>query len=250
MLLVLGYHRVGKGKLTSSLRMLEEHLAVWKNYPVVLPGEPVEKGRLSICLTFDDAYCDIYYLIFPLLQRLGLRAVVGVPTAYIVEETTLPIERRLSISYNIAMQNETFRSDVPFCTWQELQDMVNSGTIHVASHSHQHPLMTFPFVDLHKELVHSKELLEQRLLQSVSSFIYPFGRWNMHVQREVMKHYLYAFRGGARLNICSWNHTHRPLGRVFADGRSITKILSLKNRCLYACKGIQEYCVSAITSLY
>ena len=56
MLLVFMYHRVGAGKNANLEEMLKSHLMFLKQrYPIVLPGDPLAKSKLAICLTFDDA---------------------------------------------------------------------------------------------------------------------------------------------------------------------------------------------------
>ncbi|MCB1181625.1 MAG: polysaccharide deacetylase family protein [Chlamydiia bacterium] len=216
MLIVLLYHRVGAGKHANTLEMLTTHLEYIKeNYLTVLPGDPLTK-RTSICLTFDDASYDFYHFIFPLLQKLNLRALLAVPVQYILEKTTVAAEIRLKIPYYIAMQNGVFETKAPFCTWVELEEMVNSGLVEVASHSMSHPNLTYPHLNLPFELLESKRILENRLPQTISSFVYPFGKANGKIHKEVLKHYPFAFRIGSALNY-SWDCSLKPLSRLLGD---------------------------------
>lgn len=231
------YHRVGTGKHANSKEMLAEHLSLLQHYPIVLPGEPLSWKRLSICLTFDDAFFDFYHEVFPLLKQFGMRAVVGVPVRYILESTTATAPQRLKIPYSLAMQDGCFETQAPFCTWGELEEMVASGLVHIASHSYMHGNLTFPFINLEQEVVHSKQILEHRLPQVVSSFIYPFGRLNARVHRFVSQHYPYAFRIGSALNF-SWDAGCRPLHRICADNTTLHALLSPKRQLQYWVKGI------------
>lgn len=237
MLAILMYHRIGSGKHTNSLSLLKEHLELLKNrFPIVLPGENVDK--LSVLLTFDDASYDFYHYVFPLLKELGLRALLGVPTHYIVEKTSLPPEIRLSVPYTMLMQEEIAREKVPFCTWEELSTMVKSGLVEVASHSHLHPNLTFPFVDLEREVVLSKKILEERLPQAVTSFIYPFGKSDERVETFVSKHYRYTYRIGSALNF-GWGKGSIPLARIPADHlKDPRDPLTYKNMLQYFLKAI------------
>ncbi len=217
MLLAAMYHRVGEGKHSNTLDMLEAHLTYLKErYPILLPGDPLPKRRLSICLTFDDALFDFYHYTFPLLKKLGLRALLGVPTYYVIEKSTLSAEERLAVPYTLAMQEGIFETRAPLCTWEELQEIVDSGLVEVASHSHLHCNLTFDFVDLEREAVLSKKILEERLGQVVNTFIYPFGRFNQRVHQVIQKHYPYAFRIGSGLN-WGWGDGKKPLQRVIGD---------------------------------
>ncbi len=220
------YHRTGAGpgvdKYANSQEMLRDHLMFLReHYPIVLPGDPLVKRKLSVCLTFDDATFDFYHFIYPLLKELQIRVLLGVPVHYILDKTTLPVEERLSVPYSLMMQEGFFDQKVPFCTWQELDEMVSSGLVEVASHSYLHCNLTFPFVDLNREVVLSKEILEKRVAQPVSSFIYPFGKMSLAVHEYVSQHYPYAFRIGSSLNF-GWGNNSKPLNRVSADNLSST----------------------------
>src|SRR5215467_6517495 len=139
MLLILMYHRAVAGPYGNSPEILRSHFAhLRRTYPVVLPGETLEANRLSVCLTFDDAFVDFYAYVFPLLKEYSLRAVLSVPTGFIVPTTNNGLEERLSVSPEEAMRGRTFQLKVPFCTWAELREMSDSGLVAIASHSHQH----------------------------------------------------------------------------------------------------------------
>lgn len=236
MLIALMYHRIGTGKHANTLPMLRSHLLYLKErYPIVLPGDFLQKGKLSICLTFDDATFDFYHYVFPLLQELKLRAVLGVPVRYIMDTNILPPEERLAIPYPLMMQDGFFDKKVPFCTWEELSEMVLSGHVEVASHSFSHANLTFPFVNLQREIHFSKEILEQKLPQAVSTFIYPFGRFTPAVQEAVSATYPYVFRIGSALNK-GW-HKKTPLCRIPADCLiSPSSLLSVLKLCRYYLK--------------
>lgn len=217
MLLNLMYHRVGEGKHANTLETLKRHFSLIKErYPVVLPGDPLPEKRLAVCITFDDATFDFYHHVFPLLKTFGLRALLGVPVRYILESTDLTAEERLSVPYTLAMQDGFFDQKAPFCTWKEVREMVQSGLVEVASHSYMHCNLTFPFVDLEREVVASKHILEENTQQAVSSFIYPFGKVTPQLHHFVAGHYPYAFRIGSAA--CGgWGKGKRPLARVSAD---------------------------------
>lgn len=212
MILIIMYHRlVGLGKLSNCKSLFCDHLKYIKDhYPVILPGDPAK--QLSICLTFDDAFFDFYSDIFPLLEQMNLRAVLGVPTKYILEKSDRSKEQRLSIPYH---QAQSLYKQAPYCTWQELKEIAHTGLVEIASHSHSHPNMTLPGIDLHQEMILSKQLIEEHLSQSVSTFIYPFGKTNQHLHREIKKVYAYDMRIGEAIND-SWQ-AKKPLCRINGD---------------------------------
>jgi len=233
------YHRIGTGKHANSEKMLRAHLTFLKeHHPILLPGDPIPKRKCALCLTFDDATFDFYHFVFPLLKELNIRVLLGIPTLYIVDSTTLTPGERLSVPYTLAMQEGFFDKKAPFCTWEELDKMVQSGLVEVASHSHMHCNLTFDFVDLNRELVTSKQIIETNLSQPVSSFIYPFGKMNLRLHEQVAEHYPYAFRIGSALN-WGWGNGKKPLSRIIGDQMtSPSSLLSYGNRARYAFKSL------------
>lgn len=217
MLLVLLYHRINAAEYSNGLDIFSAHLKfLAERYPVVLPGDPLPPGKMSVCLTFDDAYLDFYQYVFPLLCELKIRALLGVPVKYIIESTALDPGTRLSVPYDEAMATEVYAKKAPFCTWNEISKMVASGFVEVASHSYSHRDLTDLGVDLEKEIVGSKTLLEEKLPQKVTTFIYPFGKVNKKIHSFVTRHYSYAMRIGSALNR-DWHNSHGLIYRVHGD---------------------------------
>ncbi|MEM8727973.1 MAG: polysaccharide deacetylase family protein [Chlamydiota bacterium] len=215
MLVALLYHRSGHGKYANPLEILDAHFRrIASRYPTVLPGDPLV-GKLSVCLTFDDAFFDFYHHVFPLLKRYRLKALVAVPTAYIPEETSLPPSKRLEGGETFAATTVP-RPSAVFCSWNELKALADSPLIRIASHSVHHRPLTSSRIDPETELFASKGLLEQRLGVAVNSFVYPFGLWNKKVHSVAKRYYRYIFRIGNAHN-SSWNSGNRLLYRVNGD---------------------------------
>ena len=230
----VGDHRCGSGNAVSVLQSHFEYLR--QHSTVVLPGESLRAGRLNVCLTFDDAYVDFYAHVLPLLKKYSLRSVLAVPTAFVIPQTSLPMEERLAVTQDEAMQGELFRTRVPFCTWEELREMSASGCVQIASHSHRHPDLRRVETDIDMETTHSKSLLEQNLKCQVSTFVYPFGSVNARVHGAVMRHYAFAMRVGSACN-GSWFPRRQPLCRVGADNTpDITRLLCWHRRAAFGLK--------------
>ena len=135
MLLILMYHRVYG--MQSAPDALRTHLQyVRDHHPLVLPGDTLARGELSVCLTFDDATVDFFHLVYPLLEELGAKALVAVPTAYIESASSLPMSERLESQNSAVMSGDYAVEGSPLCTWEELRTLQNSGLIRCASHSH------------------------------------------------------------------------------------------------------------------
>ncbi len=217
MMLAFLYHRVGDGKYANSPAMMEKHLSwIAERFRVVLPGEPLRRFSTDVCLTFDDATYDFYHYLFPLLKRLKIRALLAVPTQFIQTSTLLDPSERLSIPYSMAMKGDIYRVHCPFCTWQELREMAQSGLVEIASHSVHHQNLFTPGLDLDLEIRGSRQILEDQLQVPVRTFVYPLGKFNRSIHEEVKRHYEFAMRIGTAWN-ASWQNMSGMIYRVISD---------------------------------
>lgn len=202
------------------------------NFPIVVPGQTLPDEKVAVCLTFDDAYFDFYHYVYPLLQKHKVKAILAVPTKYILEETTASPETRLSVPYAYNMEDPHLAEKAPLCTWQELNEMIQSKYVVLAAHGHRHANLAEKTTDYHQEIVVSKQILEAKLGRIIPYFVYPFGRMNGEAHQEVLKHYDYGIRIGGALNK-GWDETNRFVYRINADplwlhSRSIDKPLLRK----------------------
>ena len=104
------YHHVNSDRCSNDLAIFEEHLKYIKNnFKTIFPGEEITSK--SVCLTFDDAYADFYFLIFPLLKKYNLKALLAIPSKYILDDTDEKAENRMNFEHNDLFENyqkETF----------------------------------------------------------------------------------------------------------------------------------------------
>ena len=217
MLLTLMYHQVINDKFPNGIDYLDQHFSyLHENFSVVVPGEILSDSKKSVCLTFDDAYFDFYYKVYPLLKKHNLKAVLAIPVKFILDDTDVEPENRLTVPYAAAMDDSIYDNFAPFCTWKEIREMVDSGHVIAASHSYNHVNLTNTNVDLTQELTHSKKIITEKTGKPVEVFVYPFGRMNRAIQRRAQKDYQYVFRIGSALNF-SWNNCHGSTYRIDAD---------------------------------
>jgi peptidoglycan/xylan/chitin deacetylase (PgdA/CDA1 family) len=213
------YHRVNKEVYSNSLEIMDAHLShISGYYNVVLPGEPLNSHKVNVCLTFDDAFFDFYHLVFPLLKKYSVRAVLAVPVKYILDDTAVPASVRHSVPHEESHLDGVYQHKAPYCTRKELKEMSESGFVSIASHSYSHcAIRSDGSVDLDRELVQSKQILEEMLCIPVRTFVYPFGTYDKAAYSYVKRNYEFVMRIGNAVN-ASWCNTTGITYRVNADG--------------------------------
>ena len=184
---VLMYHALspactsGFGRWTLSPDRFESHLGYLsqEGYHAITVAELAERRRRGaldpsarfIVLTFDDAYADFLDVAMPALQRYGMTATLFVPTGYVGGQSRW-----------MYAEGE---GDRAVLSWPELGAISRHG-VEIGAHSHTHPeLDTLPPPAQAEEARLPKLLLEQRLGLPVSSFAYPFGRYDRRVREAV-----------------------------------------------------------------
>ncbi len=197
LLISVMYHHVGSDRCSNDLEMMQRHLEyIAKNYTTVFPTfDPLPKN--PICLVFDDGYYDFFKFIYPLLQKLNLKALLGVVPSVILDDCDEDDAIRLGFEHNDLFRN--YKKGT-FCTYKELQEMQKSGLVQIVSHSYSHKNLLEDDVDLELELQTSKKIIEEKLGTQVESFVFPFGKFNTKILNETKKYYKYAFRIGNGIN--------------------------------------------------
>ncbi len=217
MLLVLMYHQIVDPKIDAeiSINKFLQHLKyLQQNFNIIAPGQTILKDKISVCLTFDDAYVDFYHYVFPILKNLNIPAILAIPAGLIKDTTSVNITNRLSVDYPNGL-NAAETTNSPLCTWEEIRTMVASGLIHPASHSLNHKnLAEIPFDEVYQEICVSKRTISLKLEKITETMIYPFGAQNKRVQDMANSHYKYVMRIGGASN-CNWDQ--KVLYRIDAD---------------------------------
>ena len=221
MLLTFLYHRVNNGKYATNKDIMKKHLIyLSQNYKIVTPSDRISPFKLNLCLSFDDGYFDFYKYVFPILKELNIKALLAIPIRYILESTNIDHNTRLSVAYHDAMKGDVFIKKAPFCTWQEIKEMVDSNLVEIASHSYSHKNLLEKDIDLDNEIITSKKILEEKLKIQINTFVYPLGKFNKEIHNAVKKHYKYAMRIGSAINF-SWQNITKITYRIISD--NITK---------------------------
>jgi peptidoglycan/xylan/chitin deacetylase (PgdA/CDA1 family) len=161
-LLILNYHAIlpndaendGDVYKIKFSQFLEQLNCIEKfNIPIVSASawktniHPFEK--FSIALTFDDGLASHVDLVLPELLKRNIPA------------TFFPIVSKIG--------------QEGYLTWSQL-DLMQKNGFEIGSHSFSHKgLISFSKRDLRQEITHSKEILQEKLGQSITQFSLPYG---------------------------------------------------------------------------
>ena len=176
--LVLCYHGVSEsvdhellvrpGQLVRQVRVLERRGFRPASAGEVLGG----RGRL-LHLTFDDAFRSVR-LVLPQLRELGVPVTIFACSDLAVSGTLAVPE----VTAAAAAHPEEFA----VMDWDELREVAAEG-VTVGSHTCSHPRLTrLTDAELDRELVDSKQSIEQELGRACSLLAYPYGDEDGRVQ--------------------------------------------------------------------
>jgi peptidoglycan/xylan/chitin deacetylase (PgdA/CDA1 family) len=122
-------------------------------------GPPTQRCAV---ITFDDGYSDFYQHAFPILNRYSFTATVFLPTEYIGAA-------RMRFNKKNCL------------TWAEVREL-KEHNIEFGSHTVTHPqLRMLDENAIHREVVRSKNTIEDKVGESVDSFSYPYAFPERHV---------------------------------------------------------------------
>jgi peptidoglycan/xylan/chitin deacetylase (PgdA/CDA1 family) len=87
-------------------------------------------------------------------------------------------------------------------SWEQVEDMIDSGLIEIGSHTKTHKRLTSALSPetARAEIIMSKDYLEKRLKRPLHLFCYPNGDWIPEAKQTVQEHYL-----GALTTVPGWN---------------------------------------------
>lgn len=122
----------------------------------------------SVVLFFDDGFYSVYQYVYPLLKKYKMTASLGIIASYVKNIMSIPN-----------------RAPNSFMTQNELQELIDSLSIEIASHSVSHTrLIEIQDTMLIKyELTVSKKILELLFKQKIITFVYPYGKYDDRILR-------------------------------------------------------------------
>ncbi len=141
--------------------------------PVLPPASALDTLSLpnrTVVLSIDDGYHSVFEKVYPLLRQYRMTATLAPICNYITDRVA------------------SYRPNEGFMSRAEVQEMVDSCGVEVASHSLSHPHLTkLDSVRAWEEIRGSKETLESLFNTRVITFVYPYGDMNQRVRRLVAR---------------------------------------------------------------
>lgn len=154
----------------------------------------------AIVLAFDDGYASVYETALPLFERYKLTGTVFV---------TVNSGHRVTVDEPFAAMNGR-----KMLSWRQVRELSEKG-VEIGAHTLTHPDLTqLTHRQAQNEIVAGKQMLEDRLGVPVTSFAYPFGRYNRNAYEIVRKNFACACTD--RLQLVSRDSDVHLLGRVDA----------------------------------
>jgi peptidoglycan/xylan/chitin deacetylase (PgdA/CDA1 family) len=143
----------------------------------------------SVLITFDDGYLDNYVYAYPILQRLGLRAMIFAVSSWVGEGPARPHANSSTSNLPPCPDHgackaalASGREDEVMARWSEIEIMEASGTIEIHSHTHRHLRWDQQFAQqaarleaVAADLSQSRQTLLQRLGRAAPQLCWPWG---------------------------------------------------------------------------
>ncbi|MGL6120734.1 MAG: polysaccharide deacetylase family protein [Fusobacteriaceae bacterium] len=137
-----------------------------------------KKEKKYIILTFDDGYEDNYTILYPLLKKYNMKAVI-----YLLSD----------IDYNKWDMDDLGEKRLELLKKNQILEMKESGLIEFGGHTKTHcKLDLLSKVEQEEEIRNNKIYLEKLLSEEIVSFAYPFGRFNQD-SKELLKEIGYKY---------------------------------------------------------
>ena len=127
--------------------------------------------RPGFVVTFDDGYLDNWVYVYPILQKLSVKAVY-----YLVTERVETHAAPRAIT-DIPDTRSNERQAGTFLSWAEARVMAGSGLVEFGSHTHTHRHFVRKelFSNVEEELRLSKQLIEAELKRPCLHLAWPWG---------------------------------------------------------------------------
>lgn len=226
-LIILNFHHVSEDDQTESLltvskATLREHFQIVSEAQVRVANlQHLEMAqtlpKFQLAITVDDGSLSDYEIILPMLKEFNLPA------------TFFPITGQIG---NNGKMN-----------WQQIKHLLAEG-FEIGSHGNSHDILTRMSIEAkQEELLGSKKLLEDKLGTAITSFAFPYGRYDADLlERSKQAGYKKVFTTGLKINslvnapylLFRWNISNKTqpemLRQVIHSQGQLSPALEVHNR--------------------
>ena len=137
--------------------------------------------RPRIAITFDDGYVDNHEYALPILVKHGLPATFFVTAGFLANDPIVHSHFR-----NMRTIQDSNDSTTPM-SWAQMCELAAAG-MEVGAHSYGHPnLCDVSPLQLDREIVEARAIIEEKLGRSVAGIAYPFGKPKRHFNNAVIR---------------------------------------------------------------
>ena len=193
--------------------------------------EAVKRAGREVTITFDDGYAGLAEHAFPVLQELGLTALVFVISDFVGKENT----------WDVQYGWRTFSH----LSWDELGNWQEAGVIAVHSHGASHRRLTWLSDQaVADDLGRAREEITRRLGAAPAGIAYPYGAVDERVKRLASEAgHTRGFAGPStgvegdpmqqpRMSVYAWDAGELPFVlRGDALGAAARSVSRFTNRC-------------------
>jgi peptidoglycan/xylan/chitin deacetylase (PgdA/CDA1 family) len=178
------------------------------DYRLFLGGK-LNLPKRPVIITFDDAYEEIHSIAFPILKKLGMKAVI-----FVVGDSSI----------GASVWDKDNGGEYKLLNTRQILELHMAG-FEIGSHSLTHvDLTSIPKEKAWEEIVQSRMQLEILLNSPVRSFACPFGLVNKEVKQMI---------SDAGYTICCGSYSGPPLfGMDYFEIRRI-KVFNTNNKFLF-----------------
>jgi peptidoglycan/xylan/chitin deacetylase (PgdA/CDA1 family) len=163
-----------------------------------------------VVLMFDDGWHCVFTDAYPLLKTHGMTAVLPLISDYVSGGGL----RRTGTPYG-------------YMNRAEVQEMIDSLGIEIASHSKSHPFLTrLSDAAIRDELQKSRQALESMFRQDITTFVYPYGDYDRRVRRLVADA---GYSVARSVRPGSIDFSERPYDLPSSEVRKTTSLSTVEN---------------------
>lgn len=131
------------------------------------------RKKKYIILTVDDGYKDNYDILYPILKKFNMKAVIYLTTG---------------VSYNKWTVDSVGEKKFYLLNKEEIKELHKSNLIEFGGHTLTHPsMLELSDENLKKEVEENKKFIEEIIGDKLVSFAYPYGHNSKRIQNIVKK---------------------------------------------------------------